>query len=381
MLISSTLPAATPRKPEKPSILVVDDEIGPRESVAFALGGEFKVAMADRGRTALEMVSGVEYDAVVLDIRMPEMDGILTLGELRRIDPLVSVIMLTGYGTLQTAQQAMVGGANQYLRKPPDVSELLEAVRKQVAATKERRAQASAARQAESLNETLRREIRENEPRIWQAKASVELVHDLSNPLAIVVGYAALVEQARRLAAKIPDEALRLAEHAALVGRAAEYCNHLAENWRGVARDARSYVPVDLLDVVNEVLAVGLVGNKPVEVRGEPGGMVLGSRYELMRVIQNLLKNAIESGASAVTVDFVGTGKEVSVTVRDNGPGMSPQQLNQALRGGFTTKRDGTGLGLSICRHVIASHGGTLNIVLGKVSGIEVVVLLPLLAK
>ncbi len=374
----STLPAATPRKPEKPSILVVDDEIGPRESVAFALGGEFKVAMADRGRTALEMVRGVEYDAVVLDIRMPEMDGILTLGELRRIDPLVSVIMLTGYGTLQTAQQAMVGGANQYLRKPPDVSELLEAVRKQVAATKERRAQASAARQAESLNETLRREIRENEPRIWQAKASVELVHDLSNPLAIVVGYAALVEeQARRLAAKIPDEALRLAEHAALVGRAAEYCNHLAENWRGVARDARSYVPVDLLDVVNEVLAVGLVGNKPVEVRGEPGGMVLGSRYELMRVIQNLLKNAIESGASAVTVDFVGTGKEVSVTVRDNGPGMSPQQLNQALRGGFTTKRDGTGLGLSICRHVIASHGGRLNIGSSMEGGTSVTVALP----
>jgi signal transduction histidine kinase len=138
---------------------------------------------------------------------------------------------------------------------------------------------------------------------------------------------------------------------------------------------------LDLLDVVNEVLAVGLVGNKPVAVRGEPGGKVLGSRYELMRVIQNLLKNAIESGASAVTVDVVGTGKEVSVTVRDNGPGMSPQQLNQALRGGFTTKRDGTGLGLSICRHIIASHGGTLNILLGKVSGIEVVVLLPLLAK
>jgi DNA-binding NtrC family response regulator len=168
--------------------------------VAFALGAEFQVSTADRGRTALGMVAEAEYDTVVLDIRMPEMDGIRTLEELRRIDPLVSVIMLTGYGTLQTAQQAMVGGANQYLRKPPDVTELLDAVRKQVAATRERRAQTAAAGQAAALNEALRREIRENEPRIWQATASVELVHDLSNPLLIVVGYAALAgKPARRL--------------------------------------------------------------------------------------------------------------------------------------------------------------------------------------
>lgn len=229
----------------------MDDEVGPRESVAYALGGEFEVATADRGRTAVRMVAEMEYDAVVLDIRMPEMDGIRTLGELRGVDPLVSVIMLTGYGTLQTAQQAMVGGANQYLRKPPDVAELLEAVRKQAAATRERRAQTAAARQAKSLNEALRREIRENEPRIWQAKASVELVHDLSNPLSIVVGYAALVEeQARRLAARIPDEAGPLASHAGMVARAAEYCNHLAENWRGAFRESEAYGPVDLLSVV-----------------------------------------------------------------------------------------------------------------------------------
>ena len=67
-------------------MLVVDDELGPRESVAFALGGEFHVETADRGRTALRLVSVAEYDAVVLDIRMPEMDGIRTLEELRRID-------------------------------------------------------------------------------------------------------------------------------------------------------------------------------------------------------------------------------------------------------------------------------------------------------
>ena len=58
---------------------------------------------------------------IILDIRMPEMDGIKALEKIRELDPEVAVVMLTGYGTLATAQQAMIGGANQYLRKPPDI--------------------------------------------------------------------------------------------------------------------------------------------------------------------------------------------------------------------------------------------------------------------
>jgi len=67
------------------------------------------------------------------------------------------VIMLTGYGTLLTAQQAMVAGANQYLRKPPDIPELIDSVRKQAQATRLRRAQAGLARDAQDLNVALKR--------------------------------------------------------------------------------------------------------------------------------------------------------------------------------------------------------------------------------
>jgi signal transduction histidine kinase len=128
---------------------------------------------------------------------------------------------------------------------------------------------------------------------------------------------------------------------------------------------------------VQEVLAVALVGSKSVEVRGRPAAPVLGARFELMRVIQNLLKNAIESGASSVSVDFDGSEKEVSLTVRDDGPGMTPQQLNNALRGGFTTKPHGTGLGLSICRHIVASHGGRLLLKSTSQVGTEASMFLP----
>src|SRR5688500_2244927 len=184
---TSVAPAAAA---EKLPVLVVDDEYGPRESIAFSLSGEFAVDTAERARDALVKLQARPYSAVVLDIRMPEMDGIRALEELRKIDAHVSVIMLTGYGTLLTAQQAMVAGANQYLRKPPDIAELIDAVRKQTQATRIRRAQAQVAIEAQNMNVALKREIEQNEPHIWQARASVELVHDLNNPLTVVIGYA-----------------------------------------------------------------------------------------------------------------------------------------------------------------------------------------------
>src|SRR5688572_15584197 len=151
---------------EKLPVLVVDDEYGPRESIAFSLSAEFAVDTAERAREALAKLQSRAYSAVVLDIRMPEMDGIRALEELRKIDAHVSVIMLTGYGTLLTAQQAMVAGANQYLRKPPDIAELIDAVRKQTHATRLSRTQAQVAVDAQQMNEALKREIEQNEPQI-----------------------------------------------------------------------------------------------------------------------------------------------------------------------------------------------------------------------
>lgn len=202
-------------------VLVVDDEYGPRESIAFTLATEFAVETAERAAQALAKIRQTQYAAIVMDIRMPEMDGIRAVEELRKIDPLVSVLMLTGYGTLSTAQQAMVAGANQYMRKPPDVAELLAAVRHHVEATRLRRHEAKLAQDALNLNFALKKEIERSEPQIWQARASVELVHDLNNPLTVVIGYAGLmIEETRQLALKNPGTGQKALEYAGLVAKA-----------------------------------------------------------------------------------------------------------------------------------------------------------------
>ncbi len=344
-------------------VLVVDDEYGPRESVAFALSTEFAVDTADRAMEALAKIKERPFSCVILDIRMPEMDGIRALEEIRKIDPLVGVIMLTGYGTLLTAQLAMVGGANQYLRKPPDIEELLGAVRTQAKATGLRRHNARLAAAAVELNSALKREIEQTKPQVWQGRASVELVHDLNNPLTVVIGYSSLVsEEAKALSEHNPEMAQKLLEYATMVEKAAEYCHHLSENWRQASKKLSEMVQLDLVQVARDVKQVIFFGNASIAVRGAPEAVILGSKFELMRVFQNLLKNSLEAGAKSVEIAFVTTAKGVEVVISDNGTGMDPERLRLALKGGFSNKESGTGLGLGICGHLVAAHGGTFDI-------------------
>lgn len=365
---------------DKPLVLVVDDEYGPRESIAFTLSTEFTVETASRAKEALAKLSEREYAAVVMDIRMPEMDGIKALAELRKIDTKISVIMLTGYGTLLTAQQSMVGGANQYLRKPPDIAELLAAVRKQTGATKERRHQARMNREIQAKNMALKDEIEKAEPQIWQARASVELVHDLNNPLTVVIGYAAmLAEEAKQSAGAHNQGTDKLREYATIIEKAAEYCHHLSENWRLSTREQAHSGPVDLVEIANEVKQVIFFGNEAIAVDGLPEAIVRGTKFDLMRIFQNLFKNALEAGASSLKVTITREENGIQISIADNGEGMSDEGRQKALRGGFSSKRTGTGLGLSICRHLLGSHGASMTVESELKVGTTIKLLFPLI--
>lgn len=79
-------PVVFPPAVERAAVLVVDDEFGPREAMAFSLGPEFMVHKAGRAAEAWRPIRETRYDVVVLDIRMPEMDGITALGRIRELD-------------------------------------------------------------------------------------------------------------------------------------------------------------------------------------------------------------------------------------------------------------------------------------------------------
>ena len=99
-------------------VLVVDDVPANVKLLEARLSAEyFDDATAMCGADALAICAKAECDIVLLDVMMPEMDGIRALEELRKIDPHVAVIMLTGYGTVDEAIRAMKEGAHDFLNK------------------------------------------------------------------------------------------------------------------------------------------------------------------------------------------------------------------------------------------------------------------------
>jgi DNA-binding NtrC family response regulator len=115
-------------------VLLVDDEKDFVEMLSLRLKevGE-KITVAYSGQEALDKLEKADIDVVILDIKMPGMDGIETLREIKKKFPLVEVIMLTGHGTAETAVEGMKLGAFDYLMKPADFDDLatkLEGARK-----------------------------------------------------------------------------------------------------------------------------------------------------------------------------------------------------------------------------------------------------------
>jgi DNA-binding NtrC family response regulator len=112
-----------------PLVLLVDDEVPFVETMSKRLSKrQLMVLPAYTGREALEMLGKNAVDVVILDVKMPGMDGIQTLRQIKQTYPLVEVIMLTGHATIETAVEGMRLGAFDYLMKPCEIEELLAKV-------------------------------------------------------------------------------------------------------------------------------------------------------------------------------------------------------------------------------------------------------------
>src|SRR5689334_20577632 len=143
---------------QTPQVLVIDDEMGPRESLRMLLKPDYKVHTADCLEAGIKLVKEKKPDTIVMDIRMPGESGIEGLRRIREIDPHLSVIMLTGFGALETAQAALRLGANDYINKPFDASEMRKVIGRNVERTRVQRANERAGAEIQELNTHLLKE-------------------------------------------------------------------------------------------------------------------------------------------------------------------------------------------------------------------------------
>src|ERR1700676_3825048 len=378
---------------QNPQVLVIDDEMGPRESLRMLLKPDYNVHTADCVDAGIRLLKEKQPDTVVMDIRMPGATGIEGLRKIREIDPHLSVIMRTGFGALETAQEALRLGASDYISKPFDAGEMRKVIGRNVERTRLQRASDSAASEVKELNNRLLKELAQKERLASLGQASAEFVHDLGNPLTIVWGYVQL------LAKKLErSENGGAAENSAsikelnIIEQNVRMCRELLTMWQSYGSvEASPHKTISVSDIVREVV-------KAVEAMAAQGGVelksdicqdpctLLGDAVQAKRAIQNVMINAIQAAAEKKgKVAIVCAQKDFYVDIRidDNGGGITPVQMNKIFDPYFTTKqgKSGTGLGLYITKKVVEDHNGSIKVDSTPEVGTTFTIRLPLSSK
>jgi DNA-binding NtrC family response regulator len=115
---------------EPPTVLVVDDEYGPRESLQAILKRDYQVLVAAEGEQALQFVERQPVDVVLLDLRIPGLSGVQVLEKIKAIDPSIEVIIVTGYASYETVLEGLRLHAFDYVPKPFSIPHLREIVKR-----------------------------------------------------------------------------------------------------------------------------------------------------------------------------------------------------------------------------------------------------------
>jgi len=388
-------PAEKPRR----TLLIVDDEEGPRQSLRVVFKEDYNLLIASDGQRAVELAQQHKINVAVLDIRMTGMSGTEVLERLKAIQPSIEVIMLTAYETVETIRQALRLGACDYLNKPFDVA----TVRKAVSTAMERHSFADeiranneklAALQIELHDQKMQEEITRTRGEIYAS-----IIHDINGPLTIISGFIQIINQRMGDSKRLEGDDLEMVrDRLRRITRQVSNCIEISHRYLSFMRQqptapARIHVN-QILEDLRELLHVhpskaghtlkiqSLANDVELQINGT----------DLIQILLNLSINAlqcstephlveisgqlVEAGADFSTIQdgptdrilygqgFANTPPLLLLCVRDDGSGIPPEVLPKIFQPYFTTKAPGkgTGLGLAIVHRLLKEARGCMHV-------------------
>jgi len=355
----------------KKRILVIDDELGPRESLRFLFKKQYEIECAESVDKGVASLKKNPPDIVIMDIRMPEKTGIEGLREIREIDPQVSIVMLTGFGSLETAQEAIRHGATDYLKKPFDTDEIQETIAKYIGRTRLVREQLETTKNLNSLAGQLQEQLDAKQEMASLGEKSSEFVHDLANPLSVINGYIQILLQDIQ-DRKSGDGKLNVT-YLEQIDRSVHRCRDMLSLWRERAkRMSSSTKKLSVEKLVKEAADnAALIAREKksaaVEMSTGPECFIEGDNVQVFRAIQNVAGNAIEAlpaSGGRVELSWTTDKTKVVITVKDNGCGIPEDKIKDFQTKYYTTKKEsgGMGLGLFITKNIVEAHGGEFKL-------------------
>jgi signal transduction histidine kinase len=352
---------------DKANILIVDDEMGPRESMRMILGPYYSVYTAESGARAIELLNQTSFDLVTLDLKMPGIPGIKVLEKIKEHDQDIEAIIVTGYGSMDTAVEGLRLGAFDYISKPFDVSHILSLTKRAL-------------------------ERRHAKFRLRQLKSDFlsNVSHELRTPISVVVGFVYLL--LNQVIGKLTDEQQRVLEK---VYRNSEELLELIDNVLCMTSiTAGESVVVreefELASTLRQILnryekilsakGVRLLLESPERV------CIVSDRAKVERIFHNLLNNAAKftaEGQITIKLYQLQERRTVCIEIIDTGIGIERDQVDsmfdafKQMDSSARREFSGLGLGLTVARRLMDLLGGRLELRSEPAAGTHVVLTLP----
>lgn len=338
---------------EKANILIIDDELGPRESLKMILKPFYNVYTAERGGQAIEIINQVPIDLVTVDLKMPGLPGTKVLEKIKQKNPDIEAIIITGYGSMDTAIEGLRLGAFDYISKPFDVAHILTLVRRAL-------------------------ERRKARLRLKELKADFlnNVSHELRTPLTVVIGFVSLLLD--QLIGKLTDEQHRVLERVyknseelldlidnvlTLTALEAGELSVVEEEFDVTSMIKRSIERYEK-DIQRKGISVSLQAS-PVEMR------IIGDPNKAARIFQNLFHNAVkftQEGGITVRAHRSQNRGMIDLEIADTGIGIPRDQIEtmfqpfQQMDSSVRREFSGLGVGLTVARRLADFLGGSLEI-------------------
>lgn len=358
-------------------LLFVDDEPNVLDGLKRSLRSQtidFEFEGVTSAKEVLKRVQETEFDVIVSDIRMPQMNGLELLAELKNNLKTrhIPVIMLTGCAEKELKSKAIELGAYDFVNKPADPQELASRLNNAFGMK-------SYEDQLREQNIILERQLIQAQKMELIGILASEVAHDLNNILQCISGHA-------ELAASYTDNIDQIRKHTQQARESGLHAINLVQQILQLGRGlhSKSKLP-NLADMIDESLSlmsimipegVRLVWSKPLI-----DGCVNSDSTQIYQILANLCKNAVHAmnGAGTLTIaldrvpaipefhknpGISDQGPYYRVEVSDRGPGIEASILDNIFKPFYTAKPagKGTGIGLAVVARIVKNIGGTIKV-------------------
>jgi len=356
-------------------ILVVEDEASIRKALEMGLSSDdYKVDVAADGNGGILKSSMKEYDILIADLCLPDMDGLEVIEKVKQNSPEIIPIIITGNVSIESSIEAIHLEVSDYLEKPLTMEAVKNSIKKGIKKRGQKRKN-----MRKKLKYMLKIYMKENECNIKNGSTTQDtgldhlsdkvpmLVHQINNPLMAISGSAQLALfdlKNDKLVKEYLTHILSASEKIEMLNKEIMKIDRPTDD-ETVEIDIKSLLEEGLLMFKDLLLVKGI----QVEMDFKASGLLVkGNRLKMEQIFKNLILNAIDSmdgRPEKILKVYTAVDKDkmtISTHIKDTGCGISKEAIDKIFNKYFSDKEHGTGLGLTVVKNFVEEHKGKIHV-------------------